>query len=424
MANNWAIETKTIQCGWEPKNGEPRVLPIYQSTTYKYDSAKEVAMLFDLEVAGHMYSRISNPTCEALETKIAALEGGIGALVTSSGQNASTIAITNLCSSGDHFIAVGAIYGGTVSLFTNTLKKMGIEVTLVDANLPLEALKTYIKPNTKAIFGETIANPALDVLDFKKFSTLAKEAGLPLIVDNTFATPYLCRPLELGANIVIHSATKYLDGHAISVGGVIVDGGNFDWSNGKFPEFTTPDKSYHGIVYTEKFGKLAYIVKARVQWIRDLGSYLSPMNAFLTNVGMETLHVRMDRHCENALKLASFLESHPNVSWVNYPGLKSHKHYDRANEYLKGASGVLTFGVKGGMDEGEKVMNALKLAAIVVHVADVRTGVLHPASMTHRQLSKEEQVLAGVTPDLIRVTVGIEHSDDIIADFDQALNTL
>ncbi len=424
MAKEWAIETKTIQCGWEPKNGEPRVLPIYQSTTYKYDSAKEVAMLFDLEAAGHMYSRISNPTCEALETKIAALEGGVGALVTSSGQNASTIAITNLCSSGDHFIAVGALYGGTVSLFTNTLKKMGIEVTLVDANLSLNELKTYIKPNTKAIFGETIANPALDILDFKKFSTLAREADLPLIVDNTFATPYLCRPFELGANIVIHSATKYLDGHAISVGGVIVDGGNFDWSNGKFPEFTTPDKSYHGIVYTEKFGTSAYIIKARVQWIRDLGSYLSPMNAFLTNVGMETLHVRMDRHCENALKLATFLESHPNVSWVNYPGLQSHKHFNRAQEYLKGASGVLTFGVKGGMDEGEKVMNALKLAAIVVHVADVRTGVLHPASMTHRQLSKEEQILAGVTPDLIRVTVGIENSDDIIADFDQALNTL
>ncbi|MDD2384545.1 MAG: PLP-dependent transferase [Sulfurospirillaceae bacterium] len=424
MAKNWAIETKTIQCGWEPKNGEPRVLPIYQSTTYKYDSAKEVAMLFDLEAAGHMYSRISNPTCEALETKIAALEGGVGALVTSSGQNASTIAIMNICSSGDHFIAVGALYGGTVSLFTNTLKKMGIDVTLVDANLSLEELKTTIKPNTKAIFGETIANPALEIFDFEKFSTLAKEAGLPLIIDNTFATPFLCRPLELGANIVVHSATKYLDGHAISIGGAIVDGGNFDWTNGKFPEFTTPDKSYHGIVYTEKFGSLAYIIKARVQWIRDIGSYLSPMNAFLINVGMETLHVRMERHCENALKLATFLETHPNVSWVNYPGLQSHKHFNRAKEYLKGASGVLTFGVKGGMAEGEKVMNALKLAAIVVHVADVRTGVLHPASMTHRQLSSEEQILAGVTPDLIRVTVGIENSDDIIADFNQALNTL
>ncbi|MDD3324405.1 MAG: PLP-dependent transferase [Sulfurospirillaceae bacterium] len=424
MQDNWAVETKAIQCGWEPKNGEPRVLPIYQSTTYKYDSAKEVAMLFDLEAAGHMYSRISNPTCEALENKIAALEGGVGALVTSSGQNALTVAIMNICSSGDHFIAVGAIYGGTVSLFTNTLKKMGVEVTLVDASLSKEELKGYFKPNTKALFGETIANPALDILDFEKFSSLAKEMRVPFIVDNTFATPYLCRPLEHGADIVIHSATKYLDGHAISVGGVIVDGGKFDWSNGKFPEFTTPDKSYHGIVYTEKFGKLAYIVKARFQWIRDIGSYLSPMNAFLTNLGTETLHVRMDRHCENAKKLAEFLEKHPRVGWVNYPGLSSHKHFQRAKKYLKGESGVLTFGVKGGMAEGEKVMNALKLAAIVVHVADVRTGVLHPASMTHRQLSKEEQALAGVTPDLIRVTVGLENIDDIIKDFDQALRQI
>lgn len=424
MSHDWAIETKTIQCGWEPKNGEPRVLPIYQSTTYKYDSVKEVAMLFDLEAPGHMYSRISNPTCEALENKIAALEGGVGALVTSSGQNASTIAIANICSSGDHFIAVGAIYGGTVSLFTNTLKKMGIDVTLVDASLSKEELKTFFRPNTKAIFGETIANPKLDVLDFEKFSALAHEMDVPLIVDNTFATPYLCRPLELGAHIVIHSATKYLDGHAISVGGVIVDGGTFNWRNGKFPEFTEPDKSYHGIVYTEKFGNLAYIVKARVQWIRDIGSYLTPMNAFLTNLGTETLHVRMDRHCENALKLALFLEAHPKVGWVNYPALPSHKDYALAQKYLKGASGVLTFGVKGGREEGEKVMNALKLAAIVVHVADVRTGVLHPASMTHRQLSDEEQLKAGVTPDLVRVTVGLENIDDIIADFDQALRTI
>lgn len=424
MTKNWAIETKVIQGGWQPKNGEPRVLPIYQSTTYKYHSAHEVAQLFDLEAAGHMYSRISNPTCEALENKIASLEGGVAALVTASGQNASTIAITNICSCGDHFIAVGSIYGGTVSLFTNTLKKMGIEVTLVDASLSKEELKAYFKPNTKALFGETIANPALDILDFEKFSSLAKEMDVPFIVDNTFATPFLCRPFEHGANIVIHSATKYMDGHALSVGGVIVDGGNFNWANGKFPEFTTPDKSYHGIVYTEKFGNLAYIIKARVQWIRDLGSYLSPMNAFLINTGLETLHVRMERHCENAQKLAEFLESHPNVSWVNYPGLNSHKHFKRAKQYLKGASGVLTFGVKGGAKEGEKVMDALKLAAIVVHVSDVRTGVLHPASMTHRQLSAQEQKLAGVTPDLIRVTVGIEHIDDIIADFDQALRSI
>jgi len=301
---------------------------------------------------------------------------------------------------------------------------MGIEVTLVDASLPLDELKKYFKPNTKALFGETIANPALDVLDFEKFSTLAKEMDVPFIVDNTFATPYLCRPLEHGANVVIHSSTKYLDGHAISVGGVIIDGGNFDWNNKKFPEFVNPDPSYHGLVYPEKFGNLAYIVKARVQWIRDLGSYQTPMNAFLTNVGIETLHVRMDRHCENTQKLAEFLQEHENVSWVNYPGLEGHPFYNLSKKYLKGNSGVLTFGVKGGAIEGEKVMNSLKLAAIVVHVADVRTGVLHPASMTHRQLTEQEQKDAGVTPDLIRVTVGIEKIDDIISDFNQALNKI
>ncbi len=424
MENNWSIETVAIQGGYKPKNGEPRVLPIAQSTTYKYDTAQEVADLFNLDVAGHMYSRISNPTVEAFENKMAELEGGVGALATSSGQTASTIAITNVCTAGDHFVAIGALYGGTVSLFTNTLKKMGIEVTLVDASLPLDELKKYFKPNTKALFGETIANPALDVLDFEKFSTLAKEMDVPFIVDNTFATPYLCRPLEHGANVVIHSSTKYLDGHAISVGGVIIDGGNFDWNNKKFPEFVNPDPSYHGLVYPEKFGNLAYIVKARVQWIRDLGSYQTPMNAFLTNVGIETLHVRMDRHCENTQKLAEFLQEHENVSWVNYPGLEGHPFYNLSKKYLKGNSGVLTFGVKGGAIEGEKVMNSLKLAAIVVHVADVRTGVLHPASMTHRQLTEQEQKDAGVTPDLIRVTVGIEKIDDIISDFNQALNKI
>lgn len=424
MSKEWGIETKAIQCGWEPKNGEPRVLPIVQSTTYKYDTADAVAKLFDLEVAGHMYSRISNPTCEAFEKKMTALEGGVGALATSSGQAASTVAITNICRAGDHFIAVGSLYGGTVSLFTNTLKKMGIEVTLVDADLSIEELKSLFKDNTKAIFAETIANPALDILDFKKFSTLAKEMEVPLVIDNTFATPYLCRPFEHGADIIIHSATKYIDGHATSVGGVIIDAGTFNWANGKFPEFTEPDKSYHGIVYTKQFKELAYIVKARVQWIRDLGCYMSPQNAFLSNMGLETLHVRMDRHCENTQKLAEFLKEHPKVSWVNYPGLPNHKHHERGKEYLKGFSGVLTFGVKGGASEGETVMNSLKLAAIVVHVADVRTGVLHPASMTHRQLSKEELLNAGVTPDLIRVTVGIESIKDIIADFDQALNKI
>lgn len=424
MANNWKVETIAIQGGWKPKSGEPRVLPIYQSTTFKYDTAQDVADLFNLDAAGHMYSRISNPTCEAFENKMAELEGGVAALATSSGQNASTISITNICSSGDHFIAIGALYGGTVSLFTNTLKKMGIEVSLVDANLSIEELKKYFKPNTKALFGETIANPALDILDFEKFSSLAKEMSVPFIVDNTFATPYLCQPLKHGADIVIHSSTKYIDGHAISVGGVIVDGGTFNWSQEKFPEFVNPDPSYHGIIYPQKFGNLAYIVKARVQWIRDLGSYQTPMNAFLSNLGIETLHVRMDRHCENTQALAEFLQTHEKVSWVNYPGLKEHKDYELSKKYLRGNSGVLTFGVKGGLKEGEKVMNALKLAAIVVHVADVRTGVLHPASMTHRQLSADELKKAGVTPDLIRVTVGIEHIEDIIADFDQALNQI
>jgi O-acetylhomoserine (thiol)-lyase len=424
MSKDWSVETIVIQGGYKPKSGEPRVLPIYQSTTYKYDTAQEVADLFNLDAAGHMYSRISNPTCEAFENKMAELEGGVAALATSSGQNASTIAITNICTAGDHFVAIGALYGGTVSLFTNTLKKMGIEVTLVDASLSIEELKKYFKPNTKAIFGETIANPALDVLDFEKFSRLAKEMNVPFIVDNTFATPYLCQPLKHGADIVIHSSTKYIDGHATSVGGIIVDGGKFNWSQEKFSEFVNPDPSYHGIVYPEKFGNLAYIVKARVQWIRDLGSYQTPMNAFLTNLGIETLHVRMDRHCQNTQKLAEFLQTHEKVSWVNYPGLKEHKDYELSKKYLKGNSGVLTFGVKGGMKEGEVVMNSLELAAIVVHVADVRTGVLHPASMTHRQLSADEQKIAGVTPDLIRVTVGIENIDDIIADFNQALNKI
>lgn len=418
---NWAIETRTIQGGWEPKSGEPRVLPICQSTTYKYDTVEEVAQLFDLEAPGHMYSRISNPTCEAFENKMASLEGGVGALATSAGQTASTVAILNVASSGDHFIAVGALYGGTVSLFTNTFKKLGVEVTLVDADLSLDELKACFKENTKAVFGETIANPAMDVLDFDKFSTLAKDMKVPLIIDNTFGTPYLCQPLKLGADIVIHSATKYIDGHATSVGGIIVDGGTFDWTNGKFPEFTEPDESYHGVVYTKNFGNMAYIVKARVQWIRDLGSYMSPMNAFLSNLGLETLHVRMDRHCENALKLAEYLEAHPKVGWVNYPGLKSHKHFEMGKKYLKGYSGVLSFGVKDGAEAGETVMNSLELAAIVVHVADVRTCVLHPARMTHRQLTDEELINAGVTPDLIRVSVGLENIDDIISDFDQAL---
>ena len=415
------LETQTIQAGWNPKNGESRVAPIVQSTTYAYDTAQQVADLFDLKAAGHMYSRISNPTCDTLEQKIAALEGGVAALATSSGQMASTIAIANLCNAGDHFIAAGSLYGGTVALFTNTFKKMGIEVSYVDAEASLEELKKALRPNTKAIFAETIANPALDVLDFEKFAALAQGAGVPFVVDNTFATPFLCRPFEHGANIITHSATKYLDGHAVAVGGLIVDKGDFDWTNGKFPQMTEPDPSYHGVVYTKDFGTLAYIVKARVQWIRDLGAYLSPMNAFLINLGMETLHVRMQRHCENAQALAQFLQDHPKVAWVNYPGLSSHKHHERLKRYCTGASGVLTFGVNGGQREGEKVMNALKLARILVHVADLRTCVLHPASMTHRQLDEDALKAAGVSPDLIRVSVGLEHIEDIKADFERAL---
>ncbi len=418
---NYRLETNAIQAGWKPTSGQPRVAPIIQSTTYAYDTAQDVADLFDLKAAGHMYTRISNPTCDVLEQKIAVLEGGVAALATSSGQAASTIAIANICTAGDHFIAAGSLYGGTVALFTNTFKKMGIEVSYVDAEASLDELKKAIRPNTKVIFAETIANPALDILDFEKFSALAKEAKVPFMVDNTFATPYLCRPFEHGADIVIYSATKYLDGHAVAVGGLIVDKGTFDWTNGKFPEMTEPDPSYHGVVYTRDFGNLAYIIKARVQWIRDLGACMNPMNAFLINLGLETLHLRMQRHCENAEALASFLESHPKVSWVNYPGLKSHKHHERMKHYCKGASGVITFGVKGGQAEGEKVMNALKLARIVVHVADVRTSVLHPASMTHRQLDEKAQKIAGVTPDLIRVSVGIEHIEDIKTDFERAL---
>ncbi len=420
---DWNIETKAVQGGYSPKNSEPRILPIYQSTTYKYDSAEHVAKLFDLEVEGHMYTRISNPTLAAFEEKVAQLEGGVGALSTSSGQAATTLAILNICNSGEHIVTASNLYGGTFSLLSTTFKKFGIEVTFVDPESSVQDIKKHFRPNTKALFGETIGNPSLNILDFEKFSSIAKDMGVPFIVDNTFATPYLCKPLEHGANIVIHSATKYFDGHATSVGGVIVDGGNFDWTNGKYPGFTEADPSYHGIKYVEQFGKQAYIVKARVQLLRDLGSTLSPFNAFLINLGLETLHLRMERHSENALKLAQFLQKHPKVEWVNYPGIESHSSYSLAKKYLpKGCSGVLTFGVKGGKEAGIKFIDNVNLAALVVHVADVRTSVIHPASTTHRQLTKEEQLSSGVTEDLIRVSVGIENIDDIIADFDKALN--
>lgn len=419
---NWNIETKMIQGGYNPENGEPRVLPICQSTTYKYDSTEHVAKLFDLAVPGHMYSRISNPTVEALENKMAELEGGVGALCTSSGQSASMVAVLNVCEAGDHFISLNTIYGGTYNLFAITLKKMGVDVTFVDADATQEEISSHIKENTKAIFGETIANPALKVLDIEKFAKIAHDHGIPLIVDNTFATPYLCRPFEHGADIVIHSTTKYLDGHATSVGGVIVDSGSFDWNNGKFSSFTNPDPSYHGLAYTEAFGNMAYIVKARVQFIRDIGNYLSPMNAFLTNLGIETLHLRMERHSSNALKVAQYLEKHVKVSKVQYPGLKSNSEYALTKKYLpKGASGVISFEIVGGKEAATAFMDNLKLAAIVVHVADVRTAVLHPATSTHRQLSDEGLLAAGISPSLIRISVGIENIDDIIADIDHAL---
>ena len=422
--NDWSIETKAVQAGYSPKNGEPRVTPIVQSTTYKYDSCQAIADLFDLKVPGHMYSRISNPTVEVLENKMAALEGGVAALALSAGQTASTLSVLNICEAGDHFVALSTLYGGTFNLFKHTLKKLGIEVTFVSPDASSEEVKECFKPNSKLLFGESLSNPGTDMLDFEKFSAIAKEVDVPFVVDNTFPTPYLCNPLQLGADIVIHSTTKYIDGHATSVGGVIIDGGTFNWANGKFPGLTEPDESYHGLNYVETFGAVAYIVKARVQWVRDVGCYMSPQNAFLTNKGLETLHLRMERHSDNALKLAEYLLQHKSVTWVKYPRLKNDPNYELCVKYMKAGSGVLTFGVEGGSAAAERVMDALKLAERVVHVADVRTGVLHPASMTHRQLSEEDQVKAGVLPELIRVSVGIEGIDDIIADFSQALEKL
>lgn len=418
---NWRIETLAVQGGWTPENGEPRVLPIVQSTTYKYDTAADIAALFDLEAEGHMYSRISNPTVCAFEDKVAAMEGGVGALAVSAGQTASSLAILNLAQAGDHIVASSSIYGGTYNLFRHTLPKLGIEVSFVDQESSEEEIGKAFQENTKAVFAESLGNPSLKVLNFEKMAKVAHDHGVPLIVDNTFPTPFLCNPFKLGADIIIHSSTKYIDGHATSVGGVIVDKGTFDWGNGKFPGLVEPDPSYHGLSYTEKFGAAAYIVKARVQYVRDLGCYMSPMNAFLSHKGLETLHLRMERHSSNALELAKFLKAHHEVSWVRYPGLEDDPEYNCCQKYLKAGSGVLTFGVKGGREASEAMMNRLKLAAIVVHVADVRTSVLHPASMTHRQLNEEEQITAGVKPELVRVSVGIENIDDIKADFDQAL---
>ncbi len=423
--NQYHIETNCIQGGYQPKNGEPRVLPIYQSTTYKYDSSEHVGKLFDLAEEGFFYTRLANPTVDCVERKIAALEGGVGAMCTSSGQAASLIAVLNICSSGEHMIASSTIYGGTTNLFAVTLKRMGIEVSFVNPDASLEELQKEVRDNTKLVFAETIANPALVVTDLEKFAVFAHNNQIPLIIDNTFATPVNCRPFEYGADIVVHSTSKYMDGHAVALGGVIVDSGNFNWANGKFPGLSTPDESYHGMVYTRDCGKAAFITKARVQLMRDLGSSPAPNNAFLLNLGLETLHLRMERHCSNALKVAEFLEKNDKITWVNYPDLKSSKYYELAKKYLpKGSCGVISYGVKGGREAAVKFMDSLKLAAIVVHVADTRTSVLHPASTTHRQLSDQQLMDAGITPDLIRMSIGIENVEDIIADIEQALEQI
>ncbi|MBR5361008.1 MAG: PLP-dependent transferase [Lachnospiraceae bacterium] len=418
-------ETKCIQAGYVPKNGESRMIPIVQSTTFKYDSSADMADLFDLKASGYFYTRLANPTNDYVAAKIAALEGGTAALLTSSGQAASFYSVFNLANAGDHVVASTAIYGGTYNLFNVTMRKMGIEFTFVDPDCTDEELEAAFKPNTKVVFGETIANPALTVFDIERFANAAHAHGVPLIIDNTFATPINCRPIEWGADIVMHSTTKYMDGHDATVGGVIVDGGKFDWMahKDKYPGLTTPDESYHGLTYAETFGKEgAYITKATAQLMRDLGSIPSPMNCYMLNLGLESLALRMERHCANAQAVAEFLEKHPKVSWVNYPGLSGNKYYERAKKYMpNGTCGVISFGVEGGRAAAEEFMGKLKVAMIATHVADAHTCVLHPASSTHRQLTDEELKAAGVSPDLVRFSVGIENVDDIIEDLTQAL---
>ena len=419
------IETKCIHSGYEPKNGEPRMIPIVQSTTFKYDTSEAMGKLFDLEDSGYFYSRLQNPTNDYVAAKIAALEGGTAAMLTSSGQAANFFAVFNIASAGDHVVVSSTIYGGTFNLFNVTMRKMGIDFTFVDPECSEEELNAAFKPNTKAVFGETIANPALIVFDIERFAKAAHSHGVPLIVDNTFATPVNCRPFEWGADIVTHSTTKYMDGHDATIGGALVDSGKFDWlaNAQKFPGLCTPDESYHGVVYAKKFGKEgAFITKATVQLMRDFGSVQSPMNAYFLNLGLESLPLRVARHCENALKIAEFLQSHKNVSWANYPGLKGNKYYELAKKYMpNGTCGVISFGVKGGRQVAEKFMSNLKLAMIATHVADSRTCVLHPASSTHRQMSDEELKAAGVLPDMVRLSVGVENVNDIIADLTQAL---
>lgn len=416
------IETKCLHEGYKPENGGPGVMPIVQSTTYRFDSTAKIASLFDMPTEC-IYSRFANPTCDAVEKKIASLEGGVGAMLTTSGQAASLLSILNLCSAGDSFIAVSTIYGGTINLFGVTLKKLGIECIWADAEADEEEIQKLFKPNTKAVFGETLANPALTVFDIEKWANIAHKNCVPLIVDNTFATPVLCRPIEWGADIVIHSTTKYMDGHAVQGGGVIVDGGKFDWTaSGKFPDFTEPDESYHGVVYTRDFGAMAYIIKARMQLMRDFGCYPSAHSAFLLNMGLETLPVRMKQYCENARKVAEFLQSSDKIASVRYPGLPGNEHYERAQKYLPlGTSGVMSIDIKGGRTPAMQFMDSLKLACNEVHVADIRTCVLHPASETHRQLTDEQLVAAGIEPGMVRVSVGLENVEDIIADLEQAL---
>lgn len=411
-----------IQAGYEPKNGSPRALPIYQSTTFTFDSTEHVGALFDLTADDAFYTRLGNPTTDCVEKKIAALEGGVGALCTSSGQAASMLAVMNIAQAGDHVIASSAIYGGTFNLLGVTLKKFGVDITFVDGDAPLEELQKEIRPNTKAVFGETIANPALHVLDIEKFAALAHNNGIPLIVDNTFATPILCRPFDFGADIIVHSTTKYMDGHAVQMGGVIVDSGKFDWgASGKFPGLTEPDESYHGLRYTESFGAAAYITKARVQLMRDMGTCQTPMGAFLLDLGLQTLPLRIRQHSKNALEVAQFLEQQPDVEFINYPNLPSDKYHALAQKYLpEGTAGVISFSIKGGRARAAKFIDSLKMISLEVHVADIHSCILHPATATHRQLSDEQLVACGITPGLVRLSVGLEHVDDILDDLKQA----
>ena len=422
MTKKWKKSTKAVRSGYNPEAGDPQVLPLIQSTTYNYDDPERLADIFDLKEEGHIYSRISNPTVAAFAEKINDLEGGAAALATSSGQAATTIALLNICQQGQHILAISNLYGGTYTLLSSTLKKYGIDVTFVDPDSSVEEIIGKARPETRLVFAETISNPSLNVLDFDKFSSVAENIDVPLIVDNTFPTPILCNPLEHGADIVLHSATKYIDGHARAVGGVIVDGGSFNWDNGKYPELTEPDPTYNGVRYVERFGDEAYIVKARANLLRDLGATLSPFNAFLLNLGSETLELRMERHSSNAQELAEFLEDHVKVSWVNYPGLKSSDKYHLTEKYLPdGASGILTVGVEVGIESAKKLMGSFDLTSLVTHVGDNRTSILHPATTTHKQLSQEELKESGVSEDMLRVSVGIENIEDIIADFDQAL---